>query len=261
MGDHQQWVSVDECVSSYLSRSEQGVHKQFKLTHIAYDGMKLLGLDFFYTVKSLKLPINANGTVNLPDDYLNYTKVGVFNDRSEVIPLAYNSKLTFFADQLPTRAQQTEDNTLSIPFNSNGNLLGCNFYNYWDGYTFSATIYGAPSGSPFIGSFKIDNDAGVIVLSEWFAYQYICLEYISSPAPEQGTYFLPFQFKEALIAYMGWQDIQFLPTTRRGSLGDKQQRRRNYSLLRADAIARYKPLRLDEYYQEQVEAQRLTVKV
>lgn len=259
MGDHQQWVSVDECVAAYLSLSEQGVTKQFKLTHIAYDGMKQLGLDFFYTVKSLKLPINANLTVNLPDDCLMYKKVGVFNSRSEIIPLRYNSKLTLFADQLPTRAQQTEDSTLSVPLNPNA-TASC-YYNYWDGYTFQATVYGAPSGAPFIGSFKIDNEGGVIVLSEWFSYPYIILEYIASPAPEQGTYFLPFQFKQALIAYIGWQDIQFMPTTRKGSLGDKQQRRRNYSLERQNAIARYKPLRLDDYYAEQVEAQRLTVKV
>ena len=259
MGDHQQWISVDECVAAYLDRSEQSVHKQFKVTHIAFDGMKELGLDYFYTIRSLKLPINANLTVNLPEDYLNYTKIGVFNDRSEVIPLFYNDKLTYFADQLPNRAQETEDPTLGNLFINgvfNGGLI---FNNFWNDGIFGP-LYGTPSGAPFIGSFKIDNGAGIIILSEGFIYPYIVLEYIASPKPTQGTYFLPFQFKEALIAYMGWKDIQLLPSSRRGNGGDKAQRRKDFYNERRLARARYKPTQLEQVYEESLRNQRLAVK-
>lgn len=257
MGDHQQWIKIDEVVASYLDRSEQGVHKYYKIYHIAFDGMKQLGLDFFYTVKSLKLPVNGNLTVTLPDDFLQYTKVGVFNDQSEVIPLMYNSKLTFFQDQLSTRQQSTEDPTLG---DISTGFPGFNFYNYWDGMSFFGTVYGAPSGAPFVGTFKIDHDAGIILLDENFYYDYLVLEYIASPQPEQGTYYLPFQFKEALIAYIGWQDMQYLPNSRRGAYNDKMMQRKNFFLERRLAIARYKPLRMDDYYEEQLRAQRLTVK-
>ena len=54
MGDHQQFIRIDEVVSAYLDRSEQSVHRQFKIWHIAFDGLKELGIDFFSTVKSLK---------------------------------------------------------------------------------------------------------------------------------------------------------------------------------------------------------------
>jgi hypothetical protein len=258
MGDHLQWITMDEVVSAYIDRSEQSVHKQFKLWHIAFDGMKELGLDFFYTIKSLKLPTNANLTVNLPADYLNYTKIGVFNDRGEVIPLYYNEKLTFFADQQTDRKTDTEDATLGNLFINNA-FGGLIFSNFWDGNNF-CQLYGVPSGAPFIGSFKIDNDAGVIVLSEGFFYPYIVLEYIASPKPKQGTYFLPFQFKEALIAYMGWKDVQFLKSTTHVSLGDKEQRKRDFYNERRLARARYKPFHLEQAYEESLRNQRLVVK-
>jgi hypothetical protein len=254
MADHQQWVDVQECISAYLDRSEQSIHKQFKCFHIAIDGMKTLGLDFFYTVKSLKLPVNANLTVNLPADYLNWCKVGVFNSGSEVIPLIYNSKLTFFADQLPTRKAQTEDSTLYNYYNLNSPI----FYNYWTGFGIG-NLYGVPSGSPFVGSFKIDNSAGIIVLSEDFYFPYLVLEYIASPKSDNG-YYIPIQFKEALIAWITWQDIQSMPNTRRGTLGDKEQRRRNFYNERRLAIARYKPISLEDAYEWNLRNQRLVVK-
>lgn len=256
MGDHQQWIDIQEIVSAYLDRSEQSIHKQFKCFHIAIDGLKQMGLDFFFTVKSLKLPINGNLTVNLPADYLNYTKVGVFNTSGEVIPLSYNNKLTYFADQLPTRQSQTEDSTLFNFYNFNSPI----FYNYWDGFGIS-NLYGIPSGSPFIGSFKIDNSAGIILLDEGFTfnYPYIVLEYIASPKPENG-YYLPIQFKEALIAFIGWQDLNYMPNTRKGSLGDKQLRMKNYYNERRLAKARYKPIQLEDAYEWNLRNQRLVVK-
>lgn len=258
MGDHQQCIDVDEVVAAYMDRSEQSVHKQFKLTHIAFDGMKELGLDFYYTVKSLKLPINANLTAYLPPDYLMKTKVGVLNDRSQVIPLNYDSKLTFFADQLPNRSALTEDPTLGNLFTSGG-LGGTIFSNFWDG-GFFGTLYGAPSGAPFVGSYAIDNNAGIVVLSEGFQYPYIILEYIASPKPKQGTYFLPMQFKEALIAYIGWKDAQFISSRSHVHNDNKAQLRKDFYNERRLANARYRPLDLEQAYEESLRAQRLTVK-
>lgn len=159
MGDHRQWIKLEECINDYIDESEQSIHKYFKLWHLAYRAMTELGLDFFYQIKSLKLPVNANLTVNLPPDYLSYTKVGILNSNGEVVPLAYNNKLTLYADQLPDRIEKTQDNSLWTYYNYN-NLV---FYNYWDGYTFT-NMYGVPSGAPFIGTFKIDNANGIILL-------------------------------------------------------------------------------------------------
>jgi hypothetical protein len=248
-----QYITIDEVINSYLDRSEQSVHKFFKCWHIAFDGMNQLGLDFFYQIKSVKLPINANKTVTLPEDYLNYTKIGVFNNKGEVIPLNYNNKLTTYADLLPDRITKTEDNSLyDLSVNN------CTFYNYRDAGVYG-NLYGLPSGQPFVGSFKLDNANGVILLDHHFSYDYIVLEYLSSPL-EGEQYYVPVFFKEALMWFIAWHDISMMPNTRKGSLGDKEQRKRNYFNERRLANARYRPFRIEDALQASQEQTRLAVK-
>lgn len=251
----QQWISIDEVINDYIDRSEQSIHKYWKLWHIAFDGMTEMGLDFFYTIRSVKLPVNSNLTVTLPDNYLQYSKIGVLNAMGEIIPMSYNNKLTKFADLSTTRLEKTQDNTIVDLLLFNTPI----WYNYWNGDSYSA-LYGLPSGAPFVGSFKIDNQNGVILLSENFGYDYVMLEYVSSP-DVGGSYYIPIQFKRALMYFLSWQDIDFLPTTKRGNLGDKQMRRKNYFNERRLAQARYRPIYLEDAYEWNMQSQRLAVKL
>jgi hypothetical protein len=252
---HQQYVSLDTVINLYLDRSEQSIHKYYKCWQLAFSGMEEMGLDFFYQIKSVKLPVNANLTVSLPDDYLNYSKVGVLNSQGEIIPMGYNNKLTTFADLQPNRLQQTQDNTITDILQFNTPI----WYNYWNNGAFS-TLYGLPSGAPFVGSFKVDNHNGVILLNENYGYEYVMLEYVASP--KQGEeYYIPIQFKTALMWYIAYNDIAMLPNTRKGTLGDKEQRKRAYHNERRVANARYRPVDLQSAHQWSMEQQRLTVKI
>jgi hypothetical protein len=251
---NRQWISVDECINAYMDESEQGNHKYFKLWNLAYRALTELGLDFFYSVKSVKLAVNPNQTVTLPADYLNYTKVGVLNAQGEIIPLSVNNTLTTAFDMQPTRIAQTQDPTVFTGYSPQGIV----WWNYWNGYGLS-NLYGLPSGSPFVGEFKIDNQNGVIVLDEYFSFDYVMLEYISSPQQGQD-YYVPIQFKEAVISYLRWKDIISLPTSRRGSLGDKRDRRADYYNERRLAVARYDAINLTDLYEWNLKNQRLAVK-
>lgn len=252
---HQQYVSLDTVVNLYLNQSEQSANKYYKCWQLAFSGMEELGLDFFYQIKSVKLPVLSNLTVSLPDDYLNYSKVGVLNSYGEIIPMGYNNNLTTYSDLQPTRMAQTQDNTIIDIIQFNTPI----WYNYWNNGAFS-TLYGLPSGSPFIGNFKIDNHNGVLLLSENFGYDYVMLEYVATP--KQGEeYYIPIQFKTALMWYIAYNDIAMLPNSRKGTLGDKEQRRRRYVNERRIANARYRPVDLESAYQWSLEQQRLTVKM
>ena len=59
--------------------------------------MEKLGLDFFYKIKTVKIPIDTtNYTANLPNDYISYSKIGVLNSKGEIIPLKFKSFLRYF---------------------------------------------------------------------------------------------------------------------------------------------------------------------
>lgn len=251
---HLQWISVEECITSYMDEAELSNHKYFKLWHIAFRGLTELGLDAFYVVKSVKLPVNANLTVTLPADYLSYSKVGVLNQQGEIITMSVNNNLTVAFDLSPNRLEQTQDNSIPTQLSQNGIW----WFNWWNGNGYS-NIYGLPSGSPFIGSFKIDNANGVIVLSENFSYPYVMLEYTASPQ-EGGEYYLPIQFKEALIAYLRWKDNISINVKTHVANSNIQMRRHDYFNERRLAIARYDPIVLPDLYQWNLQNQRITIK-
>lgn len=250
----QSYIELEEIINDYLNESEQSNHKYFKLWHIAFRGFTEMGIDFFWQIKSVKLPVNENLTVNMPNDWISYSKIGVLNDRGELIPMYYNTNLTTFSDLQPQRLAQTQDPALTTLYESNTPI----WYNYWNGTQYS-NLYGLPSGSPFVGSFKIDNQNGVILLSENFGYPYLMVEYLASPT-EGNQYFVPVHFREALIAYLRWKDIISTPAKNHVLNSNISMRRADYYNERRLAIARYKPVYLQEAYQANLENTRLTVK-
>jgi hypothetical protein len=253
---HLPYISLDEAIYGYIDEAELSQAKYFKLRNIAFRGMTQLGLNFFYQIRSVKLPVSDTLTVALPANYLNYSKVGVFNSKGEVIPLWYNQKLTTYSDLLPGRLTKTQDSTLF-----DVNIANSTWYNYWDGGVYT-NLYGIPSGAPFAGSFKIDPANGVILLDENFSYDYVCLEYLGSPSEdEESATPIPIQFKEAMIAYLSWVDIKSLPSGRRGNLGDKRDRKHDFYNERKNAIAAWKATHLEEAHQASMEQTRLTIKV
>lgn len=250
MSQHLSYVTLESIVQDYLTEGELPNHKYFKVWHLAYRGMEQLGLDAFYKIQTVKLPVNSNYTAVLPSDYVNWTKVGVLNDNGEIIPLYQNDKMTTFADLSSTRLEQTQDNTL-WDWDVN------NWNNYWNGQAF-INIYGTPSGAPFVGSFKIDNENGVMLLDEKFKYDYVMIEYVASP--QQGQeYYVPVQFREALIAWLWWKDKR-AANTNRGQVGLSRDAKNDFFNERRNAIARWKPTRQLERYQASQEMTRLTVK-
>ena len=253
MSQNRQWIPIDEIVNGYLDESEQSNHKYYKVWQIAYRGMEDMGLDAFYTVRSVKILVNANLTATLPADYLQYSKVGVLNQQGEIIPLGVNSKLTAAFDLSPTRLEQTQDDTIPTQLNQQGVW----WYNYWNGQGFS-NIYGYPSGNPHIGSFKIDNANGVIILSENYSYEYVMLEYIASPTPNQD-YSIPMQFREALIDWLWWKDNKAV-SVRKGRVGTNQSLKHDYYVSRTNAIKKYDPVNLPDLYEWNLQNQRLAIK-
>lgn len=257
MAAHTSYISLESVIGDYLNESEQSIAKYAKLWHIAYRGLEQLGLDAFYKVQSVKLPVNANLTVTLPANYMNWTKVGVLNSRGEIIPLNYNEKFATFADLLPGRVAQTTDDTELLGSWDNGTWL-----NYWNGSSYT-NIYGVPSGQPVIGSFKIDTDNGVILLNHEFTerYDYVMLEYVASPQASEGQdYYLPVQFREALIAWIIWRDGKAKTLKSHMQLGNNRDSKHDFFVERRNAIARWRPIRKSEMYQASQEQTRLAVK-
>jgi hypothetical protein len=64
-----------------------------------------------------------------------------------------------------------------------------------------------------------------------------------------------------MISYLSWKDIQHLPSSRRGNLADKRDRKHDFFNERKNAIARWKPFQIEEGHQASKEQNRLTIKI
>ncbi len=252
MSQNLNYIALDEIIKDYLNEARLSNNDYFRIWNLAYRGMEDMGMDAFYQIKTVKLPVNANLTVTLPSDYRMWSKVGVLNNGGEIIPLNYNDKLTSFADLMPTRLEQTQDATLGTW------AYQYTWYNYWNGGAYT-NIYGVPSGSPFVGSFKVDIDNGVIILNENYMYDYLMIEYMATPKAN-NDYYLPVQFREALISWVRWKDKISIPAKTHMDNSNISMRRADYYNDKRRAIARYKPLRISEAYQSSQEFTRLTVR-
>ena len=256
MSQNQQMISLDSILTDYLSESEQNQSKYFRLWHIAFRGMEALGLDFFYQIKSVSLPVNANKTITLPADYLSWTKVGWLNGVGEVAPLKYNENLSTFNDLHSDRVTDVTSPTSLLNFYSPSSPTFYNFYNGVGGY---GNLYGLPSTGSYAGQFKVDATHGVILLDTYWTWNNLVLEYVASPK-EGEEYYVPVQFREALVAWLAWKDVAHSVSRTHMNLGDKAQRRREFFNERRLAIARYRPFNLDQAYLATVEASRLSIK-
>jgi hypothetical protein len=243
MAQYREWIEVEECITDYMDEAELSDHKYWKIWHLSFRVMTELGLDFFYQVQSFKLPINSNLTVQLPSNCLKWTKIGVLNSVGEIVPLKYNEKLTSYAQFSPDRLQKTQDNTLFNLFQFNAPI----WYNWWNGFSFQ-TLYGLPSGAPFVGNFKVDNNTGVILLNENYGFDYLMVECVVSPQEGQ-TYYIPIQFKEALIAGLAWLDVRSIPSKTHVNNSNVQMRRHEFYNQRRLGWARYRPLSLQDAYE------------
>ena len=250
---HLAYINLEECVSSYISESEQSIHRKVKINDIAISAMDELGLDMFYEVVTVKLPVNANVTVTLPGNCLNVIKSGILNSSGEIVTLNKNKKLTTYADLLPDRISKVEDNTL---FDWNYSIDGT-FYNFWNNGTL-CNLYGLPSGAPFIGSFVVDMPNGVIVLDPNYQFDYLMVEILTSPSQDE-TYMVPLHFKRAIIDFIWWKDNK-VKSVIRNKVGIDRDLRHEYFNSRRLAFARWKPFSLAEAYQQNVENQRMTTK-
>lgn len=254
MAQQQGWITLDSCIYDYINRAELSQNKYFKLFHLAFAFMEDLGLDFFYQIKSVKIPINSNKTVTLPADYQKYTKIGVLNGGGELVPLKYNNNLTTFNDLQPNRIADTTSQNFANYYSFSSPV----FYNFWNGNSYS-NLYGVNGTGLYGGGFKIDEHNGVILLDSSFSYTGLVLEYVASPQEGQD-YYIPVQFRQACIDWLAWQDIMNLPPTRRGAIANVDRRRHEYFESRRKGIAQYKPFYLDQAYLAHLESQRLVVK-
>jgi hypothetical protein len=250
----QKYVKLSEVVNYYIDEARLTTKEFRRLWVMAFRGLQEIGMDVSWTPKVTLIPVNANLTADLPDDYLEWVRVGVFNAMGEIATLRVNEHLTTYKDNNPNRISDiasqlgSDINYLQYPY----------WYGNWDEQGYEH-YFGAGSGLIQAGECRVDSANNVIVLDPSFTYSQVVLEYISSPIMDDD-YTIDFRCQEALISYIRWKDIQSMPSTRLVNISEKTMREREFYNQKRLSRKRLKPFRLQISEQFYREAQTLGVK-
>lgn len=250
-------VKLSECVTMYIDESKQTTKEFRRLWALAFRGLTDIGLDVSWTPKTTLIDVNDNLTANVPTDFIDWVRIGVFNSSGEIATLRVNEQLTTYRDTVSSRLSDIKAEYADLlnysQFGLNNGQFGLNNSSLYQ------HAFGVGSGLIQAGECKFDLSNNIIVLDPKFSYSQIVLEYISSPMLDDD-YYVDLKCQEALISWLRFKDIQSLPSNRMVNISEKQFRQREYFLQKKLARKRVKPFRLQVSEQYSRESQRLAVK-
>ena len=258
-----QMIKLKETIFGYSESAKQSEADFKRLWRLAFKGFKQMGLSVFWAPKTVVLSVDPDTmTAEIPDDILQWVKVGQFNAAGELQTLRVNEQLTVFHDALPSRLSDIQPEI----GDAQGSLQSELWYNGFDwagggnqgGYGNQSAL---ALGSKMIqyGECTIDMQQRRIVLNPLYVWQEVVLEYI--PAPEMDDdYSYPMQFEMAMHTWLGLWDIAMLPSSTHVNNNNIQMRQRLFKGQLGLAKRMFKPFRMQEVWQELIEAQNIGIK-
>ena len=227
------------------------------IRNFALRGIREIGFDFGKKIKSVKLEINTeNDTVALPDDFVDFSKIGIVDEDGIIRSLVQNNNINYSSKDKDDRSVTDSDQgPLNIPQNliedrepsktatgSTPNNPDDSFV--FDNYTFqggTGRLYGF-GGAQAAGHYRMNLDDNRIEIEMHTNASEVVLEYIADEArstdPEVHVY-----AEEALRCYIYYKLVE-----RKASVpaNEKARARSEYYNERRKANARLSTFTKDE---------------
>lgn len=204
-------TSLSKIVAQYLNSSDRSSNEFARVYNIAVRGLENeFNLDICGQFKTVLIDVEPNKTVQLPVDYLNYSKIGIVNNVGEFVCLKRNDQLSgyhaYYFQETDRNAGVPLVNTFGNPFALNNYPYN---YNWWFNFWGTGTgfhLYGLDSGTTPVGTYKIELGDNLILLNPDFMYPQVLLEYLSDGFSESDEdYMIDSRSAEAMLAWIRWQ--------------------------------------------------------
>ncbi len=216
---------------------------------IGVAGVRELHLDINGIIKTVELSINPSQTVDLPSDYVKYSKIGIIGCDGRIHSLGLDDDLAL-NDVYNNCGQRIMRN--QFPCNC-GTACGgsCGGFGFvgnglwpWGGlwgngaWENAGGIFGLGGGNNVNGYFRYDRAANQLLLANMCDNSdSIVLEYVADLSQDSEGDFIVHPFEiETIKAWMSWKYVALNP---RISLGEKSNRERLYYNARRKMNNRY----------------------
>ena len=147
-----------------------------------------IGLGLSAYVKSVKLDVDTSlNIVQFPNDYIEYTKIGVLDDNCRVQTLGLNEKINFAGTIavdgggdpiLDANGIETLNPKDCTPSRTNEGVNGLFFNNYYENFN-NGRLFGLGGGNNARGYYRFNEMDNRIELNSQFTGDTIILEYIA----------------------------------------------------------------------------------
>lgn len=223
--------------------------------NFALRGVRELGFDMLKVIRSLKLSVNsANNTVELPDDYVDWSKVGIVGGDGLVYVLGENKNINYsqkYSDVNNVNYDADGDGLLDREDDkgSTKGTVGGTTDDGFGSYIFRNYVYGNTAGQlyghgggRYQGEFRVNLDQNRIEIKANTDVSKLVIEYVADEArssnPQVHVY-----AEEALMAYMYYKMIE-----RKAAVpaNEKARARSEYYNERRKANARMKSFTKEE---------------
>ena len=215
-------VNLDYIVSSFLADlGDYSSTNYDRYLNYAVRGFKKLNIMVLPSIKVVYLPLNANNTIDLPKDYVCYSKIGVsLGGNIWTLTLNPNMVLPHILDDCGNTiaATNTQASDLSGNFLGITGLDGCYYVPHWRAGNYVGELYGKTGGKNTEGYFRVDEQNNQIAFTNVIQGE-IILEYKSNGIETDGSAVVPEQAIEAMLAFVYWASIA---NDRKVGLGEKQ---------------------------------------
>ena len=234
--------TLDQIIRSFINETGEPSAKYFRMLSVAWAGIEELNMDVSGIPTVTLLTIDETTCrADLPEDYLNYKRIGVciggrVVDLGRDDTLCLNRVVDDCGDQQAIPVTPDPRDSTAIPFN--GVPLPMDFW--WGG---NGGMFGLGAGNNKNGYYRIDKENDQILFASSVSGT-IVLEYLSTPKKNKGEFVVHPYCVEALKAFIEWR-----MTNKKQYMGAWQISRTEYYNQRRLAKARFDTFTLGEIYQ------------
>lgn len=249
-------ITVDQIVNDFILTSDgddfvAGVSNTV-VRNFALRGVREMGFDMLKRVRSLKLDVESNNTVTLPEDFVDYTKIGTVGSDGLVYVFGENKNINhsqkYSTDTAGNKIDSDNDGVYDRE-DAKGTTSSLPGYRGHDSYIFrnylheatEGRLYGA-GGGQYGGEFRINYDQNRIELGTADGIDTIVIEYIADEARSTNPT-IHIYAESALRAYVYYKLIERKSTV---PANEKMRARQEYYNERRIANARLKSFTKEE---------------
>jgi hypothetical protein len=210
-----------DIVEEFLLENGKSENQRGRIYTIALSGLRELHLDVNGIIKIVELPVNDNDTVDLPNDFINYRKIGIVGGDGRIHAMGRDNNISLQPDcGVDGRDIQKNEgvNTFAgLPFAGS-------FWGIADG---NGGVFSVGGGNNTIGYYRFNRKLNQLWLSGLNTTNSIIVEYIADlNTDDNGEDFIvnPYCI-EAIKTWISWK---YVSGDRNTGAGEKQMRRQEY---------------------------------